>query len=73
MDSSSVSWSHELHRYVLWAMQKYRLGSDPTEFAHGATPKKKIRGYVPAQYSILRLVTHAGVTGGDLRCKMGNA
>lgn len=35
-------------RYVLWAMQKYRLGSDPNEFAHPATPKKKIRGWGPS-------------------------
>ncbi|KAF9783375.1 IGR protein motif-domain-containing protein [Thelephora terrestris] len=35
-------------RYILWAMQKYRLGSDPTEFAHAATPKKKIRGWGPS-------------------------
>lgn len=29
-------------------MQKYRLGSDPNEFAHPATTKKKTRGYVLA-------------------------
>lgn len=35
-------------RYILWAMQKYRLGEDPAEFAHEAKGKKKIRGWGPA-------------------------
>ncbi|KAF9642257.1 hypothetical protein BDM02DRAFT_3078229, partial [Thelephora ganbajun] len=35
-------------RYILWAMQKYRIGADPTEFAHAVTPKKKIRGWGPS-------------------------
>ncbi|KAJ3566111.1 hypothetical protein NP233_g7201 [Leucocoprinus birnbaumii] len=31
-------------RYILWCMEKYRLGADPREFAHEAKPKKTIRG-----------------------------
>ncbi|KAI0087706.1 hypothetical protein BDY19DRAFT_952771 [Irpex rosettiformis] len=34
-------------RYILWSMEKYRLGEDPTEFAHPPKPRKKIRGWGP--------------------------
>ena len=34
-------------RYILWSMQKYRLGQAPEEFAHPPKPKRKIRGYAP--------------------------
>ena len=33
-------------RYILWCMEKFRQGYNPTEFAHPPPPKKKIRGYV---------------------------
>ncbi|KAF9454804.1 hypothetical protein P691DRAFT_804164 [Macrolepiota fuliginosa MF-IS2] len=33
-------------RYILWCMEKYRLGLDPREFAHEPKPKKTVRGYV---------------------------
>lgn len=35
-----------LLRYILWAMEKYRLGKDPSEFAYEVSKKKKIRGCV---------------------------
>ncbi|CAL1713267.1 unnamed protein product [Somion occarium] len=35
-------------RYILWSMQKYRMGENPEDFAHAPTPKKKIRGRGPA-------------------------
>ncbi|KAK7690018.1 hypothetical protein QCA50_006662 [Cerrena zonata] len=35
-------------RYILWSMQKYRLGEAPEDFAHPPKPKKKIRGRGPA-------------------------
>ncbi|THH12552.1 hypothetical protein EW146_g7585 [Bondarzewia mesenterica] len=35
-------------RYVLWAMQKFRLGEDPLDFTHDPKKKKKIRGWGPA-------------------------
>jgi hypothetical protein len=31
-------------RYILWSMEKFRLGEDPSDFAHAPKPKKKIRG-----------------------------
>jgi len=31
-------------RYVMWAMEKYRWGTEPADFAHEAKPKKKYRG-----------------------------
>jgi len=34
-------------RYVLWALEKYRQGGNPKEFAVPPTPKKKIRGWGP--------------------------
>ena len=33
-------------RYILWCMEKFRQGEDPTNFAHEPRPKKKIRGCV---------------------------
>jgi len=35
-------------RYVLWAMEHYRQGDVPSDYAHEAKPKKKIRGHGPA-------------------------
>jgi len=34
-------------RYILWCMQKYRLGFPIREFAHEPPPKKTIRGWGP--------------------------
>jgi hypothetical protein len=33
-----------LDRYILWAMEHYRQGDYPSEYAHEPKPKKKIRG-----------------------------
>ncbi|KAI0300288.1 hypothetical protein BC826DRAFT_669221 [Russula brevipes] len=35
-------------RYILWAMERYRQGDDPSDYAHEVKPKKKIRGHGPA-------------------------
>ena len=35
-----------LDRYILWAMERYRQRDDPSDYAHEAKPKKKIRGCV---------------------------
>lgn len=35
-------------RYILWAMNRFRLGEDPAKYAHEAKPKKKIRGWGPS-------------------------
>ncbi|KAH9997897.1 hypothetical protein BJV77DRAFT_778598, partial [Russula vinacea] len=35
-------------RYILWAMERYRQRDDPSDYAHEAKPKKKIRGHGPA-------------------------
>ena len=32
------------YRYVMWAMEKYRWGTEPADFAHETKPKKKHRG-----------------------------
>ncbi|KAG8935655.1 Vacuolar fusion protein mon1 [Tulasnella sp. 419] len=34
-------------KYLLWAMQKYREGGEPTSFAIPLKPKKKVRGWGP--------------------------
>ncbi|KAF9046458.1 hypothetical protein BJ165DRAFT_1163878 [Panaeolus papilionaceus] len=34
-------------RYILWCMEKYRLGFSLAEFIHEASPKKTIRGWGP--------------------------
>ncbi|KAF9507981.1 hypothetical protein BS47DRAFT_1332989 [Hydnum rufescens UP504] len=34
-------------RYVMWAMEKYRFGAEPRDFAHEIAPKKKYRGRGP--------------------------
>ncbi|KAF8195483.1 hypothetical protein BJ912DRAFT_847285 [Pholiota molesta] len=34
-------------RYILWCMEKYRLGFPINEFAHEPPPKKTIRGWGP--------------------------
>ncbi|KAF9534490.1 hypothetical protein CPB83DRAFT_756309 [Crepidotus variabilis] len=36
-----------LTRYILWCMEKYRLGFPIREFAHDAPPKKTVRGWGP--------------------------
>ncbi|TFY66729.1 hypothetical protein EVG20_g4363 [Dentipellis fragilis] len=35
-------------RYIMWSMEKYRQGQDPSDFAYEAKGKKKIRGWGPA-------------------------
>jgi len=35
-------------RYILWAMQQFRLGKEPTQVSYPPTPKKKVRGRGPA-------------------------
>jgi len=35
-------------RYILWAMEHYRKGHYPSNYAHEPKPKKKIRGHGPA-------------------------
>ncbi|KIJ54396.1 hypothetical protein M422DRAFT_222003 [Sphaerobolus stellatus SS14] len=35
-------------RYILWCLNKLRLGQDPSEIAHPVKPKKKIRGWGPS-------------------------
>ncbi|KAI0269830.1 hypothetical protein BC834DRAFT_573219 [Gloeopeniophorella convolvens] len=35
-------------RYILWAMERYRQQNEPSEYAHEAKPRKKIRGHGPA-------------------------
>jgi len=52
-------------------MQNYRLGADPAEFAHPATPKKKIRGYVHA--TSRGGFAHVMAIDGVRQCKMENA
>ena len=37
--------SDSLDRYILWAMEHYRQGDHPSDYAHEIKPKKKIRGY----------------------------
>ncbi|TCD70525.1 hypothetical protein EIP91_002870 [Steccherinum ochraceum] len=34
--------------YILWSMEKYRLGEDPKVFAHAPRKRRKIRGRGPA-------------------------
>jgi len=36
--------SDSLCRYILWAMEHYRQGNYPSDYAHETKPKKKIRG-----------------------------
>ena len=38
--------SDRRHRYILWAIERYRQVDNPSDYAHEAKPKKKIRGYV---------------------------
>ncbi|OCH85588.1 hypothetical protein OBBRIDRAFT_784665 [Obba rivulosa] len=35
-------------RYILWSLEKYRQGEEPSEFAFPSSPKKTIRGRGPA-------------------------
>jgi len=35
-------------RYILWSLEKFRQGQDPSDFAHAETPKKIIRGWGPS-------------------------
>lgn len=46
VSKSIGSMSDDLHRYILWSMERYRQMDDPSEYAHEAKPKKKIRGCV---------------------------
>ncbi|PWN88981.1 hypothetical protein FA10DRAFT_133996 [Acaromyces ingoldii] len=34
-------------RFVLWALEKYRQGHDPSDFVVDQKPKKKVRGWGP--------------------------
>lgn len=34
-------------KYLLWALEKYRQGEHPREFAHDIKKKKKVRGWGP--------------------------
>ena len=36
--------SDSLDRYILWAMEHYRQGDYPSDYAHETKPKKQIRG-----------------------------
>ncbi|ETW81587.1 hypothetical protein HETIRDRAFT_318188, partial [Heterobasidion irregulare TC 32-1] len=47
-DLKKAGLSVQDRRYILWAMEKYRLGKDPSEFAYEVSKKKKIRGWGPA-------------------------
>jgi hypothetical protein len=40
-----------LYRYILWAMERYRRQEEPSDYAHEAKPKKKIRGCVDSSAS----------------------
>ncbi|KAI0354988.1 hypothetical protein OH77DRAFT_1455925 [Trametes cingulata] len=42
-------------RYILWSMEKFRQGLDPSEFAYPPKPEKKIRGRGPAVQNGKRL------------------
>lgn len=57
-------------RYILWAMNKYRLGQDPKKFAHEAKPKKTIRGWVPS--SLHKHISLQVLLDGDLQFKMAS-
>jgi len=35
-------------RYILWAMQQFRMGREVEDFASKPKPKKKVRGWGPA-------------------------
>ncbi|KAF8582824.1 hypothetical protein K439DRAFT_1391153 [Ramaria rubella] len=35
-------------RYILWSLDKFRQGKEPSDFAHPEQPKKKIRGWGPS-------------------------
>ncbi|KAI0822298.1 IGR protein motif-domain-containing protein [Trametes gibbosa] len=40
--------SVEDRRYILWSVEKFRQGLEPSEFAHPPKPAKKIRGRGPS-------------------------
>lgn len=42
-------------RYFLWALEKYRQGYAPTDFAHDIKPKKKVRGWGPRVQNGIRV------------------
>ena len=49
-----------LDRYILWAMERYRQRDDPSDYAHEAKPKKKIRGCVFFVFLTESAVTQVG-------------
>jgi hypothetical protein len=51
--------SDSLDRYILWAMEHYRQGDYPSDYAHETKPKKKIRGCAS---SLLAQVSRSGRT-----------
>lgn len=53
------SMSDSLDRYILWAIEHYRQGDYPSDYAHEPKPKKKIRG---CGFSPLAQVGHSGRT-----------
>jgi hypothetical protein len=64
------------HRYILWAMNKYRLGLAPKDFKHEPKPKKKVRGCVYTKCHALNYIELTIVilaSDGALQYKMGSA
>jgi hypothetical protein len=58
-------------RYILWAMNKYRLGQMPETFAHEAPAKKTVRGCVRS--GVLRTAcTDLCAADGARRCRTGS-
>ncbi|KAL1950573.1 hypothetical protein VTO73DRAFT_5697 [Trametes versicolor] len=45
----------EDRRYILWSVEKFRQGLDPSEFAHPPKPASKIRGRGPSVQNGKRL------------------
>ncbi|KZT34486.1 hypothetical protein SISSUDRAFT_1052731 [Sistotremastrum suecicum HHB10207 ss-3] len=47
IDMKEAGISVKDRRYILWAMEKYRTGEEPIQFAHPPKPPKKVRGWGP--------------------------
>lgn len=43
------------HRYLLWALEKFRQGLDPKDYAIEPKPKKKVRGWGPRVQNGIRV------------------
>lgn len=63
---------HGCYRYILWAMEKFRQGYDPKDFAYPPKPKKKIRGYDPFPYVARQILKHSYRIDGAQRCNLAN-